>query len=141
MSISRWMDKEGVNSLFKAFAEFFNWFFILFSYKSFLYTPDTSLFSDIMICAPPQFMVCLFIFLVVGVLMHTFNFHEVQFISFVGHAFHVQSKNSLPNPEWQRFSPVFFHFIPVSIIVFAVTFKCIVYFELIFNMMWGKDLK
>lgn len=73
--------------------------------------------------------------------MHTFNFHEVQFIRFMGHAFHVQSKNSLPNPEWQRFSSVIFHFIPVNIIVLAVAFKCIVYFELIFNMVSGKDLK
>ena len=100
--------------------------FIYPRYKSFFRYYDLHI-------SPPSVYGLSFHFLS-GVLMHTFNFHEVQFISFMGHAFHVQFKNSLPNPDDEDFLLCFFHFIPVSIIVLAVTFKCIVYFELFFNM-------
>ena len=77
-----------------------------------------------------QCMTCLFILIMV-------SFEEKLIIlmksnllfSFIDHAFGIVSKKLLPNPRWQRFSPVFPSW---SGIVTGLTFKSTIYIQSVF---------
>ena len=61
------------------------------------------------------------------------KFSLTVFFSFMGCAFGVISKKSLPNPSSQRFSPVFSS---KSFMVLHFTFRSMTHFELIFHEVW-----
>ena len=78
-----------------------------------------------------QILGCLFI------MLQSFKFYKDQFISFLSllllviHGFIYWKP--LPNPKLLRFT----HFLPKSIIVLVLRFRCMIHIKLILYMMWG----
>lgn len=62
--------------------------------------------------------------------MKMFDFDDAQFtnFSFVGHAFGIISKKSLPNPRSQRFMPIFIS----DFYILALAFKSFIHFEFLY---------
>ena len=88
-----------------------------------------------------QYMICKIFLPFCGLPLHladsvlwcteVFNFDVIQFIEFFFCClcFWCHSKKSMPNPTSWRFFPMFSS---KTLIVLALTFRCLIYFELIF---------